>query len=357
MGRPRKKIDEPGEAGEVARRFREEKPGWRKERLQSVMLGLKGEQGLEEIAAIVGRSRSTIQIWLDAYRRGGVQALLKEPGRGKGPASRLHAKARRELQKKLVRGSFRRAEDIRQWLEGRFGIEVGVGAVYHYLKKCAAGLKVPRPENSQKNPEAAVIFRAQLARQLHQLNLPKDRPVRVWVADECRLGLHPIRRRAWVLKGCRARKESAQRYDWQYVWGAIQVGGGGSEFFYSNGVDVPTSLAFLRQIAARDPHALHVIIWDGAGFHPADTHPQLPGNIRLLNQPAYSPELNPVEKLWDMLKDALCNRRWKNLDALFLEVTRFLRSLWSQPQRLFHLIGQGWMLSQVNASFDYGYTD
>lgn len=345
------------QAEKVEERFKQERPGWSKERLQTVRLALAGDKGLKEIAQIVGRSRSTVQIWLDMYRQGGVEALMKEPGRGKGPKSRLHPQARRELQKKLVRGSFRRAEDIRQWLEGRFGIEVGVGAVYHYLKKCAAGLKVPRPENSKKDHEAAGTFRAQLARQLHQLHIPKDRPVRVWVADECRIGLHPLRRRAWVLRGCRARKESAQRYDWQYVWGAIQVGGGGSEFFYSNGVDMETASHFLKQISRRDPYAMHVVIWDGASFHPRTQSPKLPENVRLINQPAYSPELNPVEKLWDMLKDAICNRRWGNLNELLKKTTIFLRSIWDQPQRLFSLIGQGWMLSQTNAIYDLDYTE
>lgn len=349
MARPRRKIDETGEGEEVAGRFWREKPGWKRERLQTVKLGLEGEKGLEEIAEIVGRSRSTVQLWIDLYREGGMGALLKEPGRGKGPASRLHPRARKELQKKLARGSFRRAEDVREWLEKRFGIQVGVGAVYHYLKKCVAGLKAPRPRNSKSDAQAAHIFRAQLARALHGLKLPKGRPVRVWIADECRLGLHPIRRRAWVLRRCRASKESAQRYDWQYVWGAIQIAGGGSEFFYSDGVDIPTSMAFLQQLSARDPLAWHVVIWDGADFHPLDGHPDLPANVRLLNQPPYSPELNPVEKLWDLLKDALCNRAWKNLDHLFSSVTSFLQELWLDPRRLFRLIGSNWLLAQVNA--------
>lgn len=59
---------------------------------------------------------------------------------------------------------------------------------------------------------------------------PKKCPVRLWVSDEARFGLQANLRRAWVTRGVRAHKNSTCRYDWQYVWGALQIGGGGSEF-------------------------------------------------------------------------------------------------------------------------------
>ena len=54
------------------------------------------------------------------------------------------------------------------------------------------------------------------------------RPIRIWVSDEARFGLQPCLRRAWVTRGVRAHKSSSIRYEWQYIWGALQIGGGGS---------------------------------------------------------------------------------------------------------------------------------
>jgi hypothetical protein len=88
------------------------------------------------------------------------------------------------------------------------------------------------------------------------------------------------------------------RYEWAYVYGAAEVGGQAQvEFFYFPSVTLEWSQLFLEQLAARDPEATHVMIWDGAGFHPQNGAAGLPENVRLLPLPSYSPELNPIEGL------------------------------------------------------------
>ena len=149
-------------------------------------------------------------------------------------------------------------------------------------------------------------------------------------------------------RGVRAHRSSGCRYDWQYVWGALQVGGVGSDSLYTNGVRGETSISFLEQISKRDPHAIHVMIWDGAAFHPKNMDNRMPDNVVVLRQPPYSPELNPVEKLWDMLRDSLCNRRWKSLDDLLNAATKWLSSFWTQPEQILSLVGDGLMRHQAN---------
>jgi transposase len=113
---------------------------------------------------------------------------------------------------------------------------------------------------------------------------------------------------------------------------------------------------FLQQLAAAEPDATHVVIWDGAGFHPQDGAAGLPDNVRLLALPPYSPELNPIEGLWDRLKDHLCNKVYASLRALENAITDFLRPFWENPERVRDLIGQGWLLARANAFFRQFYT-
>jgi len=58
------------------------------------------------------------------------------------------------------------------------------------------------------------------------------------------------------------------------------------------------------------------------------------------------PELNPVEKLWDQLKDRLCNQPFTTLKALEAVMTDFLRTFWQDARRVLSLIGDGWLLAQ-----------
>jgi len=78
MARKRAPLDTCKQALQVKQRLGEEPPGWKRERLQAVQLGLQGELNLAAIAAAIGRSRATIQTWFDAFRSGGVDQLLSK---------------------------------------------------------------------------------------------------------------------------------------------------------------------------------------------------------------------------------------------------------------------------------------
>jgi len=353
MPRRKAKLDIHGQAEEVLKRLKTEPPGRARERLIAVKLGIEGELELQQIADIVGRSRSTIQTWFDLFRAEGIERLCRRSNAPTGRPSQLTPKIAKALRKKLAKGSFRRTDDAREWLERRFGIVVEYDTARKWLGKLGARLKVVRPRHPNSCDLKRHCFRTQLARQmfaaLKERNLHHSkRPLRIWVSDEARFGLQPSLRRAWVTRGVRAHKSSNCRYDWQYIWGALQIGGGGSEFMYSNRADGDMSAGFLEQISQRDPYAIHVMIWDGASFHPRNKDLRIPSNVVVLRQPPYSPELNPVEKLWDMLRDGLCNRRWKSLDHLLEAATRWLKGFWESPKQILNLVGDSWMRDQAN---------
>jgi transposase len=352
MARIRRNLDPHGQAAQVRQQLKHEPAGWRRERLLAVKLGLDGQLDLEEIAAYLGRARSCIQGWLDRFRRGGLEVLLQPPKRGQGPASALSPQLAQALNQKLEAGEFRRAVDAQRWLLEAGGLCVKLTTVYKYLKKAGARLKVPRPCHEKKDHWASEAFREALAVHLAALELPPNRPVRLWVADEMRYGLLPVTRRVWSLRGVRPVCPVQPRYEWAYLYGAAEVGGQAQvEFCYCPSVNLQWSHGFLEQLAARDPEATHVVIWDGAGFHPQDGAAGLPDNVRLLPLPSYSPELNPIEGLWDQLKDHLCNKVFASLLAMEAAITDFLRPFWENPERVRDLIGHGWLLARVQAFF------
>lgn len=123
-----------------------------------------------------------------------------------------------------------------------------------------------------------------------------------------------------------------------------------SEFFLAETVDQEHLAAYYAQIARSDPAAIHVLVQDGAGFHLRDGHAALPANVRIVTLPPYSPELNPVEKLWDQIKDVLCNRAFQSIGELQAVIAGWLAEFWADSRRAFRLIGHGWLLDRANAS-------
>lgn len=71
---------------------------------------------------------------------------------------------------------------------------------------------------------------------------------------------------------------------------------------------------FVSEISRRHPEELIVMVCDGAGSHTA-TNPSLPENVRILTLPPYSPELNPTEQLWDLIRERrFANKAYDSLD-------------------------------------------
>ena len=137
--------------------------------------------------------------------------------------------------------------------------------------------------------------------------------------------------------------------------GASLFGPGGgrshaAQFLCLPGVSLELSRIFLEQVAASDPQAEHVIIWDQAGFHPDPQRHALPERIHLLPLPPYSPELNPVEALGDVIKDRIGNTLWETLDALEAAIGEELRPIYETAERVRRLVSHGWLQDQVNAT-------
>jgi transposase len=320
-----------------------------KERLQVVQWATSGQHSLAELAQLAGRARSTIQVWLDDFTAGGVARLLERtPPPGK-PSLVAGAKVQAELKAGLRAGHWRTAGQVAAWLQEKHGIKRAAKSLYYWLGKVGGALRVPRPCHVQQNPVATAAFRAELEANLEKLELPKDRPVKIWVADEARFGLHTQSRRCWAVRGQRVVIPQQQRYEWEYVYGALEVLEGDAQFRFMPAVNLEFSRDFLQQIAASDPAAEHVVIQDQAGFHPRTGDAGLPGRIHLLPLPPYSPELNPIEGLWDQVQDVTCNRRHESLDDLEQTLTNALRPFWETPARVLSLIHH-WLQVQANAT-------
>ncbi len=168
--------------------------------------------------------------------------------------------------------------------------------------------------------------------------------------DEARFGLHTELRRVWTLRGRRPVVTRQIKYQWDYLYGALSAVSGAAHFAHLPSVSLEWDQSYLRNLAASDPEAIHVLVRDQAGFHLRDGDPRLPERVRLIDLPPYSPELNPCEQLWDIIKDETCNHIHASIEALRERMSTTLRRYWEDAPAVLRLIGRDWFLAEVNAT-------
>jgi transposase len=123
--------------------------------------------------------------------------------------------------------------------------------------------------------------------------------------------------RIWARRGSRPAAPRDQRYKWAYLFGAVCPQRACAAGLVLPCANTKAMIAHLDEISrAVAPGAHAVLVMDGAGYH-EKAIASLPSNISLLTLPAYSPELNPVENVWQFLRqNHLANRVFEDYDAI-----------------------------------------
>jgi hypothetical protein len=156
--------------------------------------------------------------------------------------------------------------------------------------------------------------------------------------DERRLGLQTIRRRRITARGTQPVGTYQHAFSNFYLYGTIAPRTGDAYFLGVPTLSTAHFQLFLERFAAARPHTLNILLVDNSRTHTA-ADLRIPPNIKLLFQPPYAPELNPAERVWRALKDALAWQCFADLAALQARVVTvvegwaadMLRSLTAYP--------------------------
>lgn len=150
---------------------------------------------------------------------------LLEREHGGGAVAQVGGPVLAELKAGLKEGRWKRAKEIQQWMEQRHQKKLGLTGVYYWLGKLGGVLKVPRKAHALKNAVETGEFQNTLCDKLKSLNVAGGKPVRIWVADEHCYGLIPVVRRCWTLRGMRPVAPYQTKYEWGYLYSALEVDG------------------------------------------------------------------------------------------------------------------------------------
>jgi hypothetical protein len=173
----------------------------------------------------------------------------------------------------------------------------------------------------------------------------RGRSVRLMFQDEARFGRMARARRCWAPLPWRPVMLNGYQRQFVYVYGAVSPLHGDLDWMICSEMNTVRIGEFLSQVSHAHPDEFIVMILDGASSHKAKDL-AIPENIRLVPLPAYAPELNPQEHVWDELREKeFPNSVFETMDAVICQLETGLPRLAANTQALRSLTAWPWIVS------------
>lgn len=281
----------------------------------------------------MGRSQSTIYHWLQLYKIGGMLQLLEEPLQT-GRPSKIGTETIASLQQELSDPEgFNSYKEIQLWLSVCQDIDLSYPTVHRIVRYELKGkLKVARPIHEKQKPGIIQTFKNHFPdRSKGLINEIKDKwgekaTISYWFQDETRLGYRTESGRKITRAGVKPSQILQWYYSCYYVYGLVEPLKGRSFFYEFSHFNSDCMGAFLEQFSIEHSQEINIIQLDNAPVHTA--HKLIvPDNVILLFQPPYCPELNPIERVWQYIKQQLKNLFFTSLDDVKHQVANILNCL------------------------------
>jgi hypothetical protein len=153
-----------------------------------------------------------------------------------------------------------------------------------------------------------------------------------------RLGLIGNTRRVWAPRGVKVVQEVEYSYKWAYLNLAVNGLTGKLHWSWMENMK-STSIAPVVEEWATE--GVEVVVWDGAKGHHGDAYNEV--EVERVQQPPYSPELNPAERVFELLRDKVEGVVYGSLAKKKQAVEVELQKLAAFPERVKRLAGWSWL--------------
>lgn|SRR5271169_461166 len=263
--------------------------------IKALILGVPHAQ----VAALFDVNEDSLSRWVRKFNDRGIDGLVEGPRPGRPPKiSRERADEYGELisHPEKVEVTHWTGRKFHGYLTTQCQLEVGYSTVMRWLHDEGFRLKVPRPWPDGQDEKQRKAF-VQLIRQL--LN---DRGIDLWYLDESGVEGDPRPRRRFAKKGEKIRQPYVGSHIRMNVIGTVLPRTGEFYALEFSHCDTEIFQIFLDH-ANRDlsfQRSRNIIILDNASWHKSKSLRW--GCFEPLFLPPYSPDLNPIERLWLIMK-------------------------------------------------------
>lgn len=322
---------------ELADRIHSARDASIRDRYRALLWILQGENR-GKIARRLGVTRTTIREWVERYNKEGDAGLHQKPGQG-----RKRTITPEKVEK--IKGWVNAEEGVwtlnrmRIKLKEEEGISVSQQAIWYRLQESKWSWKTGRPTNPKGDKDLQEAFRKD------GLEEAVDDGKGVIFGDSMRYGLISNPWRNWGPVGERVPIPKQMEFQWGYLWAEIDALAGELNVWLlpeMNG-DI------MSKVVARMPEKWgnnFALVWDNAGAHKSAAK-YLPDGMSVISLPAYSPELNPVERFFEELRRKIANKIFSSLQELEDALVEAINEYCEDKEKVRQLCGYPWILEQL----------
>jgi len=263
--------------------------------MRALLIGIPRDQ----VAELYDVTDRTMLNWINWFNEQGIDGLIAKKSPGPPP---IIGPEQREVYRELIENpekanqSHWTAKKFHGFLKDKFKLEISYRSVIRWLHKENYALKVPRPWSDLQDEEKRKDYLKQLK---SLINNPK---IDIWYLDETGVEADPRPKRRWAQKGKELKVTKNGGHVRMNVTGMVCPRTGDFYALEFTHVDTDVFQVFLEQ-ANKDiqlNRPKNIIICDNATWHKSKSLDW--GKFEVLYLPPYSPDLNPIERLWLLMK-------------------------------------------------------
>jgi len=309
----------------------------------SALLGLSSDQSIRTMADILCVSKETIRQWIRDYLNQKMNSLKLKPKSGRPP--KLTKTQRKTLFKLIAAGpqaagfpgACWRTPMIQKLIQDRFNVTYNIHYISELLKNMGFSFQRATFIASQRNAEDRNKWLFETWPEI--IKLQKERNAYIFFGDECSFAQWGSLSRTWAPKGqTPVVKTKGTRKNYK-VFGAIEYTKG---HFISQGttekLNAESYISFLKKMLKETRKPI-ILIQDGALYHTSQRVKLFikdrQQRLTVYTLPSYSPDYNPIEKLWKKIKENYTHLHYfETYDALINTVDNAMKMSAQQSHKM-----------------------
>jgi|SRR5579872_3066793 len=277
----------------------------------------------EDIAAVVFRDVRSIERWIKDFLERRMASIFTGHKNNQN-AGKLTREQKEEIKEVLAKPpsevglpkAFWDVPQLKQYVQAEFGVVYESVQSYHFLLQFSnLSFKYPDTFDFHRD-EQAILVRMQEIREEIQPLLASSK-WEVFAADEVRIILEAITRRAWLKRGERTVVKVDRKREYQNYLGLLNQKNFTCHIYELVWQKQEEILKALAQFLQAYPDKKICIIWDNARFHKGKLMQEalkrngLLARVHLIALPPYAPDYNPIEHVWNTTKAKLANHQYE----------------------------------------------